>query len=229
MTATEASAGNAISSALDRVVRALHWLDLEMAWIEGLRHCKHPADRDRIMAAAGRRLRVFDEVPDDRLRLTWLSDAASEVLSRGDQPLDDELRALAIAELREALARMSHDIEALRKSAAAGESIRDWARCNVAAANRIRDLGRTARSLNGTGLLALVPSQDAELAIRLADDMASGGRLRQGSCWTTDTPTTRCSSAGTGGSCSTGPDPSRNERTSRHSSCSTSCPRAHGW
>ena len=177
MTTTEPSAATSISSALDSVGRAMHWLDLEMAWIEGLRQCKHPTDRDRIMAAAGRRLRVFDEVLDDRLRLTWLSDVASEVRSRGDQPLGDKLGALAIAELREASARMRLDLEALRKSAAAGESVREWAWNNVAAANRIRDLGRTAKNLNGTGLLALVDSQDADLAIRLADAMASGARL----------------------------------------------------
>ena len=177
MTTTEPSAATSVSSALAGVGRATHWVDLEMAWIEGLRHCKRPADRDRIMAAAGRRLRVFDEVPEDRLRLTWLSDIAGEVRSRADLQLGEGLGALAITELREALARINDDLEALRKSTEAGESIRQWTRNNVAASNRVRDLGRTAKKLSGSGLLALMPAQDADLAIRLADDMASGGRL----------------------------------------------------
>lgn len=154
------------------------WADLEPAWIEGLRHCKHPVDRDRIMVAAGKRLRVFDEVPDDWLRLRWLSDIGVEVQLRGDQGLGAELGALAAAELREASARISDCLDALRESATAGESLREWARNNVAAANRIRDLGRAAEKLNGAGLLSLVPAEDIELAIRLADEMASGSRLR---------------------------------------------------
>lgn len=178
MTATEPSAATSISAALDRVRRAMHWADLEPAWIDGLRHCKHPDDRDRIMVAAGRRLQVFDDVPDDWLRLRWLSDTGVEVQMRGDQGLGPELGALAVAELREASARISDCLDALRESATAGESVREWARNNVAAANRIRDLGRVAKKLDGAGLLALVPAHDIELATRLADEMASGGRLR---------------------------------------------------
>ncbi len=178
MTATEPSAATSIASALDGVRRAMHWADLEPAWIEGLRHCKRPVDRDRIMVAAGRRLRVFDEVPDDWLRLRWLSDMGVEVQLRAGQGLGAELGALAAAELREASARISDCLDALRESATAGGSLREWAGKNVAAANRIRDLGRAAKKLNGAGLLSLVPAEDIELAIRLADEMASGSRLR---------------------------------------------------
>ncbi len=177
MTETEPSAATSISSALDRVLQAMHWADLEPAWIEGLRHCKHPVDRERIMVTAGRRLRVFDEVPDDWLRLRWLSDIGVEVQLRGDQGLSAEFGALAAAELREASARISDCLAALRKSATAGESLREWARNNVAAANRIRNLGRVAKKLDGAGLLVLVPAHDIELAIRLAEEMASGSRL----------------------------------------------------
>ena len=129
------------------------------------------------MAAAGRRLGAFGDIADDALRRNWLRQVVEEVRLRGEAPLGGEIAAVAIVEMREAFARAGSDIADLRTSVAAGESLQDYAARAPLAADRIRDLGRIAERLRGSGLMALGSREDRELARELADALAPRVRL----------------------------------------------------
>ena len=60
MTAVEPGPDQTLDSVLERIGHAVDTQDLERAWYEGLRCHRDGADRDRVLAAAGTRLGVFD-------------------------------------------------------------------------------------------------------------------------------------------------------------------------
>lgn len=177
MTATAApnpsveSTRERVSSALERMADATDYYEFEQAWVEGLRGLpvsNGDDPRAEILAEAGRRLSLFDELANDIARRSWLRHVVEEVRLRGDASLGGGLAGVAVDELREAFARARPDIADLRAAVAAGERLQDFAmRCPLAA-DRIRDLGRIAERLSGSGLLALAPAEDHMLARELA-------------------------------------------------------------
>ena len=169
-----------VDSVLERIARAVDMFEIERAWVEGLRSFPVLAEGDpraQILAAAGRRLGAFGDIADDALRRNWLRQVVEEVRLRGEAPLGGEIAAVAIVEMREAFARAGSDIADLRTSVAAGESLQDYAARAPLAADRIRDLGRIAERLRGSGLMALGSREDRELARELADALAPRVRL----------------------------------------------------
>lgn len=177
MTAIDSYPAEAADSVLARLDSAMYPHELENAWVEALRETNVHLDRDRILAAAGKRLCVFDEVADDWLRRRWLDQVASEVQRRGEQPVGDELAATAMSEVREAFARSVADFASLRSYVSAGEDIAAAADRMPQPAMRIRDLGRVTKRLQGCGLLALVAEEDAELATDVAEAQMPSARL----------------------------------------------------
>ncbi len=177
MTAIDSAQTQTVESALVRMASATDEHELEAAWVAGLRGLRDPDDRHRILAAAGRRMHVFDEVVDDLLRRHWLEDVVHEVRVRGGRPLGEKLAAVMMTEVREAFARADADLAALRKAVAAGHGMHDFSAQSPLAAARLCDLGRMAERLRGTELMALVPAEDARLARELADSWAFRNRL----------------------------------------------------
>ena len=158
-----------VDSVLECIARAVDMFELERAWVEGLRSFPALAEGDpraRILAAAGRRLGAFGDIADDAVRRNWLRQVVEEVRLRGEAPLGGELSAVAIVEMREALARAGADIADVRASVAAGESLQDYAARAPLAADRVRDLGRIVDRLRGSGLLALGSREDREAGHR---------------------------------------------------------------
>ncbi|MCY3807380.1 MAG: hypothetical protein OXG91_12985 [bacterium] len=162
---------------LDRLGCAADADELELVWAEGLRLYRVSADRERILATAGSRLRAFDSAPDDALRRSWLRQVAAEIESRGDAVLGDVLAPVASSELREAFAYAKADLAELRAAGEAGETTRGFVTRLPSVAARVRDLGRIANRLRGTGLLALVSGEEADLARSLADGLISRRHL----------------------------------------------------
>ena len=162
-----------VNSVLERIAGATEFFEFEQAWIDGLRilSASNAGEaRSLILAEAGGRLKMFDEIPDDLARRGWLRQVVEEVRLRGDGSLG-ELAAVATNELREAFARAGPAITALRAAVNSGESSQDLAtRCPLAA-DQVRDLGRIAEGLRGSGLLALCSAEDCELARSLARAM----------------------------------------------------------
>ena len=160
-----------VDSALERIAVATDYYEFEQAWIDGLRKLSTSNGGDRralVLAEAGRRLSVFDEMPDDVARRSWLRQVVEEVRLLGEAPLNRELATVTANELREAFARARTEITDLREAVTAGESMQEFTiRCPLAA-DRVRDLGRIAEGLSGSGLLALGPAEDHGLARELA-------------------------------------------------------------
>ncbi|WP_420626346.1 hypothetical protein [Candidatus Poriferisodalis sp.] len=168
------SAQRDLEAALEDIAKATSFYDFEDAWTSGLRMV--PASdgnnaRDRVLATAGRRLSSLGELQDDVARRGWLRHVADEVQLRGDDRLGADLKAVTAAELREAFARAADDLSELRESIAPGESLNEFAARRPRPADRVRDLGRIAESLRGSGLLALCSEEDCELARDLARAM----------------------------------------------------------
>ena len=163
-----------VETALTDIAKATSFYDFEDAWTSGLRMV--PASdssdaRDRILATAGQRLSSFGELRDDIARRGWLRHIAQEVQLRGDKRLGADLEAVAAAELREAFAGANGDLAELHQSVASGESLNEFAARLPRSADRIRDLGRIAESLSGSGLLALCSEEDYGPARDLARAM----------------------------------------------------------
>ncbi len=161
-----------VNSALERIAEAMDFYEFEQAWIEGLRRlpASYGGDmREMLLAEAGKRLGMFDEIADDVARRSWLRQVVEEVRLRGDASLGGELAAVAADELREAFARARPEIADLQAGVAAGESLREFAIRSPLAADRVRDLGRIAEGLSGSGLLALGPTEDLKIARELAN------------------------------------------------------------
>ena len=177
MTAIDSPPDRAVDLALAAVADAADGPELEAAWTAGLRGRRDPADRDRILAAAGHRLDLFDNGSDDRLRLVWLGDVVNETRLRGDRPLDQELAPVVTAQIREAFAHAKDDLAEFRAALAIGEGMDDFSARSPLAAARLCDLGRVAERLRGTELMALVSDEDAHLTRALADSWAFRHRL----------------------------------------------------
>ena len=163
-----------VRSALERIEEATDYYEFEQAWVEGLRRLSASNGGDtraHLLAEAGRRLSVFDEMEDDVARRSWLRQVVEEVRLRCDAPLEGELAAVATNEFREAFARARPEIAELRAATTAGESPQDFAIRHPLAADRVRDLGRIAEGLSGSGLLALGPAEDLRIARELANGL----------------------------------------------------------
>ncbi len=167
------SARQRLEAALAGVAQATSFYDFENAWITGLRMVSASDGndaRDRVLVAAGERLHTFGELQDDVARRSWLEQVVEEVrLRSGD--LNSELEAVAAAELREAFVRVTSDLSELREAIASGETLNEFATRRPRPAYRIRDLGRIADVLRGSGMLALCLAEDCELARDLARAM----------------------------------------------------------
>ena len=168
MTTVESGPAQTIDSVLERIGRAVDMPELEKAWCEGLRCHRDRGDRNRILAEAGARLGVFDEAASEPLRRSWLRQVAEEVRLRDDPPLDGTLTTLATAELREAFALAASDLAGLRAATDDGQDVRAYVERSPSSAMRIRDLGRVAERLRGSGVLTLVAGDDVELCIGFA-------------------------------------------------------------
>ena len=163
-----------LEAALEDIARATSFYDFEHAWVAGLRTASASDGtdgRDRVLATAGRRLHALGPLQDDVARRRWLDHIADEVQLRGDGHLRTDLAALAAAELRETFALAADDMNALQAWAASGAHLNKFSAQHTRAANRIRDLGRIAESLRGSGLLALCCEDEYELAADLARAM----------------------------------------------------------
>ena len=177
MTVLDPAPAPTVDAMIERVGRASDMHEFERAWTEGLRFFRSPDDRDRILAEAGRRLGAFGDMADDCLRRNWLSQVVEEVRTRGEDSLGDGLSSVAVAEMREAFAHARAEFAELQASVATGEGMDDYAVRSPLAAERIRDLGRMAQRLRGSGLMALVSSEDAGLARDLAAAMTPSNPL----------------------------------------------------
>ena len=162
-----------VNSALERITGATEFFEFEQAWIHGLRILSATGAEEAralLLAEAGGRLKMFDEIPDDLARRGWLRQVVEEIRLRGNGTLGG-LAAVATNELREAFARAAPAIADLRAAVNSGESLQEFAiRCPLAA-DQVRDLGRIAEGLSGSGLLALCSAEDCELARSLARAM----------------------------------------------------------
>ena len=177
MTFAEPAPAPTVAAAVERVGRASNIHEFELAWTEGVRMIRSPNDRDRILAEAGRQIGAFGDVADDRLRRSWLDQVVEEVRTRGEGSLGDGLSSVAATEMREAFSRARVEIGELRTAVAAGETMDGYAVRSPLAADRIRDLGRMAQRLRGSGLVALVSGEDAGLARDLAAAMTPANPL----------------------------------------------------
>lgn len=171
MTVLESGPEATIESALQQVDRATRIHELEMAWVDGLRRSHLAEDRDRILARAGARLGTIDDSGDQRLRLCWLRMVADEFRRRGEQPSSDYLVGIVRSELREVFARAEPDLGCLISHLSAGEDIATITERFVQSATLVQDLGRIARQLQGSGLMALVPKEHVELATSVAEGL----------------------------------------------------------
>ena len=151
--------------------------ELEMAWSDGLLLRADAGERDRILVAAGSRLRAFGDEFDDHARRTWLRQVAEERQSRRGQALEGQLAAITAGEAREAFAYAGAAIAELRDARSAGEQVHDFAKRSPVAAMRARDLGRIAKRLRGSDTMKLVSTEDVELVVEFAGALASRGRL----------------------------------------------------
>ena len=174
---TVADPALSVDAYLERLERATDIHDFEMAWIDGLRSVEAPGYRDRILEAAGSQLYVFGETPGDHLRRSWLSQVVAEVRTRGEDSLGVGLSSVAAAEMREAFDLAGSEFGQLRTALATGETMDDYAVRLPLSAERIRDLGRMAGRLRGSGLMALVSHEEAGLARDLAAAMAPANPL----------------------------------------------------
>ena len=163
-----------VNSALERIAEATDFVEFEQAWIHGLRQLSASDGSDcraLLLAEAGRRLSVFDDIKYDIARRHWLDQVVAEVRLRGDSPLERGLAVVATKELREAFAHARPAITDLRAAVNSGESLHEFAiRCPLTA-NHVRDLGRIAEGLSGSGLLALCSPDNCKLARSLARAM----------------------------------------------------------
>lgn len=169
-------AQSGLETALESVVQATSFYDFENAWITGLRMVSGSDGddaRNRVLTAAGKRLCVIGELQDDVARRGWLRHIAETVRLRGDSWIGGDLERVAASEAREAFARVTGDLTELRESVASGENLNEFAAQRPRPADRIRDLGRIAEALRGTGLLALCPAEDCGLARDLARAMSA--------------------------------------------------------
>ena len=170
-----------IDSALKCIADAGDFYEFEQAWIHGLRRLTASGGddegRSRLLAESGRRLKAFDEMPDDIARRGWLRDVVEEVRLLSDAALGGELAAVVANELREAFTRARPDIADLRAAVTAGETMEEFAIRRTISAERVRDLGRIAEGLGGSHLLALVPAEDVGMARELARAMIPQARL----------------------------------------------------
>lgn len=170
---SDESARPEVETALADIAQATSFYDFEDAWVSGVRATsafEGNDARDRVLAAAGQRLRSIGELPDDVARRSWLEHIAEEVRLRGGD-LGSELERVAAAELREAFARVLGDLSEVRESVASGASLNEFAARRPRPAERVRSLGRIAEALSGSGLLALCPAEDYGLARDLARAM----------------------------------------------------------
>lgn len=168
---------DSVDSILEHVGRVVDEHDFERIWAQGLVQFRSPNDREQILVAAGRRLRVFDDVPRDALRRSWLRRVADEVRPRGDSALGGNLAPLVSVEMREAFAHAKGDLTELRAALDAREDLHEFVQRLPAVAVRLRDLGRLADRFRGTGILALVSGEEADLARSLADGLTSRRHL----------------------------------------------------
>lgn len=151
--------------------------ELEAAWTAGLRGLSDTADRDQILAAVGRRISHFGAENDDRLRRLWLEDVVEEIRLRAGRPLDQELAPIFMAQLREAFTLAREHLAELREAVVTPGGMHEFSDRSPLAAARICDLGRIVERLRGTELTALVPTEDARLARKLANSWAFRHRL----------------------------------------------------
>ena len=172
MTTVESGPAQAVESVLERIGRAVDMHELERAWCEGLRCHRDRSDRDRILAEAGARISAFGDAEGEPLRRNWLRQVAEEVWLMDDRPFGEPLAAVAMAELREAFSIASEDLAGLRAATDGGQDTHDYAERSPATATRIRDLGRMAKRLRGSGAMALVASEDIKLSIKFAQALA---------------------------------------------------------
>ena len=177
MTVAEPAPAPTVDAVVEGVRRASDVHEFELVWTEGLRSRRAPDDRDRILAAAGRQIRVFGDVADDCLRRSWLNQVVEEVRTRGEHSLGDGLSSVAATEMREAFALAGAEFGELRNALATGETMDDYAIRLPLSAEWIRDLGRMAGRLRGSGLMALVSGKDAGLARDLAAAMTPANPL----------------------------------------------------
>ena len=166
-----------VDAVVEGVGRASNVHEFESAWADGLRSFRAPDDRDRILAEAGQQIGAFGDVAADRLRRNWLNQVVEEVRTRGEDSLGDGLLSVATAETREAFALAGSEFGEMRTALAIGETMDDYAVRSPLSAERIRDLGRMAGRLRGSGLMALVSGEDAGLARDLAAVMAPANPL----------------------------------------------------
>ena len=156
-----------VNSTLERIAEATDFLEFEQAWIDGLRQVSASDGsvcRALLLAEAGRRLTVFDDIEHDIARRHWLDQVVAEVPLCDDAALDAELAVVAKDQLREAFAHAGAAIRDLRTAVDSEETLLHFATRCPHAADHIRDLGRIAEGLRGSGLLALCSAEDYELA-----------------------------------------------------------------
>lgn len=163
-----------LEAALEGIAKAASFYEFENAWITGLRMVSASEGndaRDRVLEAAGRRLLALGPLQNDVARRGWLNQMAQEVSLRGEDQIGTDLAAVTAAELQEAFARASEDLLEIRESVASGEGLNEFAARSPRPAERVRDLGRIAEALRGSGMLALCSQDDYGLACDLARAM----------------------------------------------------------
>ena len=168
------SAQRCLAAALEGIAKATRFYDFENAWITGLRMVSASGStdaRDQVLVAAGRRLHALGPLQDDVARRRWLDQIAAEAQLRGDRQLSADLAAMTAAELRETFVLAADDLAGLREWIGSGQRLGAFADQHRRPANRLRELGRMAEALRGSGMLALCSEADYGLACDLARTM----------------------------------------------------------
>ena len=115
-----------LDRALEELEASFNVLDLEQAWINGLRAATTSDGRDHVLIAAAARVRAFGPTPGDDLRMRWLGQIAQESIVRGVDGLSADLAAAVSLHARDAFVEAADEIVRLDGAVAAGDAPHDY-------------------------------------------------------------------------------------------------------
>ena len=141
----------------------------EMLWSKGLGAARQADERDCVLQTAGEHLGRFSGDVAAELSRSWLRQVACEAQSRAGEPLGPGLISRASKVLRTVFSVSEGDLSALREARDAGIDVFRFAQDSPREAASIRDLGRIAGQLRGTGSLAFVGEEIVGEAVAYAE------------------------------------------------------------
>ncbi len=170
MTQRDGSAGP--SSEIDELAALRSETDayrFENLWSKGLEAARQTAERDSVLQTAGEHLGRFNGDAAEELSRSWLRQVAREAQSRAGEPLGSGLISQASKVLRAVFSLSEGDLSALHDARESGTDVFGFARNSPREAASVRDLGRIAGELRGTGSLAFIDETIVKEAVAFAE------------------------------------------------------------